>query len=124
MFVYGFNRRTGQYEINTRAFPEIKKKLLFQLTNWGQPIIHVADGNFENRGELLLDHLHEGVDLQPNYTAETMKNLYVLWSRPINLKTVMDGQGKIYRFDGTDLKEQNTDTVTPPQASPGNVSDV
>src|SRR6185295_18416853 len=48
MFVYGFNRRTGQYEINTRIFPEIKKKLLFQLTNWGQPIIQVSEGNYEN----------------------------------------------------------------------------
>jgi len=111
MFVYGFNRRTGQYEINTRMFPEVKKKLLFQLTNWGQPIIQVIDGNFENRGELLLDHLHEGIDLQPNYTVETMKNLQVLWGRPVALRTIMDGQGKIYRFDGTEFKEQNTDTV-------------
>jgi stage V sporulation protein R len=109
MFVYGFNRRTGQYEINTRAFPEIKKKLLFQLTNWGQPIMQVIDANFENRSELLIEHLHEGVDLQPNYTAETMKNLYVLWGRPVNVKTVMDGQGKIYRFDGHEFKESNTE---------------
>jgi len=124
MFVYGFNRRTGQYEINTRMFPEIKKKLLFQLTNWGQPIIHVMDGNYENKGELFLEHLHEGVDLQPNYTAETMKNLYVLWTRPINLKTVMEGQGKIYRFDGVDLKEQNIDTGPGPQPQPSLGDDV
>ncbi|MDZ4678722.1 MAG: SpoVR family protein [Oligoflexia bacterium] len=110
MFVYQFNRRTGQYEINTRDFPEIKKKLLFQLTNWGQPIIHVVDGNYENRGELLLVHLHEGVDLQPNYTSETMKSLFVIWGRPVALKTVMEGQGKIYRFDGTEFSEKNTDS--------------
>lgn len=110
MFVYGFNCRTGQYEIDTRLFPDIKKKLLFQLTNWGQPIIHVIDGNFENRGELLLEHLHEGVDLQPDYTSETMKNLFKVWTRPIALKTVMEGQSKIFRFDGQDLKEQNTDS--------------
>ena len=117
MFVYGFNRRTGQYEINTRIFPEVKKKLLFQLTNWGQPIIQVIDGNYDNRGELLLEHLHEGIDLQPNYTVETMKNLFILWARPIVLKTVMEGQGKIYRFDGTDFKEMNTDSGSTPQAA-------
>ncbi|MCC6277828.1 MAG: SpoVR family protein [Oligoflexia bacterium] len=109
MFVYVFNRRTGQYEVNTRAFPEIKQKLLFQLTNWGQPIIKVVDGNYENRGELLLEHLYEGVDLQPNYMSETMKNVSVLWGRPVALKTVMEGQGKIYRWDGTEMKEQNYD---------------
>jgi stage V sporulation protein R len=111
MFVYGFNKRTGEYEINTRVFPEVKKKLLFQLTNWGQPIISVVDGNFENRGELLLSHLHEGIDLQPDYTSETMKNLFVLWGRPIALKTVMEGQGKIYRYDGKEFKEENTDSA-------------
>ncbi len=124
MFVYNFNRRTGQYEINTRVFPEIKKKLLFQLTNWGQPIIQVTDGNYENRGELLLEHLHEGVDLQPNYTAETMKNLFVIWGRPVALKTIMEGQGKIYRFDGTDIKEQNTDTPANPSSQSPSQSDI
>lgn len=109
MFVYVFNRRTGQYEINTRGFPDIKKKLLFQLTNWGQPLIKVIDSNYENRGELLLEHLYEGVDLQPNYMNETMKNMYVIWGRPIALKTVMEGQGKIYRWDGNEMKEQNYD---------------
>ena len=117
MFVYGFNQRTGQYEINTRIFPEVKKKLLFQLTNWGQPIISVVDGNYENRGELLLEHLHEGIDLQPDYTTETMKNLFVLWGRPVALKTVMEGQGKIYRFDGQEFKEQSTD-IGPTNSQP------
>lgn len=107
MFVYQFNRRTGQYEINTRDFPNIKKKLLFQLTNWGQPIIKVVDGNFENRAELLLEHLHEGVDLQPNYMADTLSNLKVLWGRPVHLLTVMEGQQKIYSFDGQELKEKS-----------------
>jgi stage V sporulation protein R len=109
MFVYVFNRRTGQYEVNTRGFADIKKKLLFQLTNWGQPIIKVLDANYENKGELLLEHLYEGVDLQPNYMNETMKNMHVIWGRPIALKTVMEGQGKIFRWDGTEMKEQNYD---------------
>jgi stage V sporulation protein R len=120
MFVYQFNNRTGQFEINTRNFPQIKKQLLFQLTNFGQPIIKVVDGNFENRGELLLDHLHEGVDLQPNYMDETLKNLYVIWTRPVLFKTMMDGQGKIYRFDGQEVKEFATaDKAKNSQENPG-----
>lgn len=106
LFVLQFNQRTGQYEINTRNFPQIKKQLLFQLTNFGQPIIKVIDGNYEGRGELFLDHLHEGVDLQPNYMDETLKNLFTIWGKPIWLKTVMDGQGKTYKFDGAEVKEQ------------------
>ena len=104
LFVYKFNQRTGQFEIDTKDFKAIKAKFLFQLTNFGQPIIQVVDGNFENRGELLLTHLYEGVDMQPDYMEATMKNLYGIWSRPINLATVMDSDQRIFRYDGEEFK--------------------
>lgn len=105
MFVYKFNKRTGQYEVDTRDFPLIKRQLLFQLTNFGQPIIQVENANFENRGELLLTHMFEGVEMQPDYMIETIKNLQALWGRPVNLATVQDQQPKLIRFDGKDLHE-------------------
>ena len=57
------------------------------LTNFGQPFIYVTDGNFENRGELLLEHRHEGIDLRIDYAKDTLKNLFSIWSRPVHLKT-------------------------------------
>ncbi len=48
-FSFGFNERTGNYEIESREFKKVKDKLLFRLTNFGQPFIRVEDGNFENR---------------------------------------------------------------------------
>lgn len=104
MFVYKFNKRTGQFEVDTRDFPLIKKKLLFQLTNFGQPIIKVVDANFNNRGELLLVHLYEGVEMQPDYMRETMKNLFKVWSRPVNVATVLDNERRIVTFDGNEFK--------------------
>jgi len=104
MFVYKFNKRTGQYEVDTRDFKAIKRKFLFQLTNFGQPIISVVDSNFNNRGELLLTHLYEGVEMQPDYMNDTMKNLFAIWTRPINVATVLDGERKIVNFDGKDFK--------------------
>ena len=109
-FVYKFNKRTGRYEVDTRDFPMIKKQLLFQLTNFGQPIIQVENANFENRGELLLTHLFEGIEMQPDYMKETMKNLAMLWTRPVNLATVIDNQPKLVRFDGKEFKEFNLQT--------------
>jgi stage V sporulation protein R len=53
MFLYDFDRRSNKYVISNRGFPEIKKRLLDQLTNFGQPRIRVIDGNYKNRGELL-----------------------------------------------------------------------
>jgi stage V sporulation protein R len=63
-------------------------------------VIKVLDGNFENRNELLLGHSWEGIDMQPDYLNETMKNLFHLWGRPVNLATVMDGEGQLFRWDG------------------------
>lgn len=104
MFVYKFNKRTGQFEVDTRDFPAIKKKLLFQLTNFGQPIINVEDANYNNRGELLLVHMFEGVELQPDYMRETMKNLALIWKRPINLATVLDNEQRVVTWDGEEFK--------------------
>jgi stage V sporulation protein R len=111
-FVYKFNKRTNQFEIDTRDFKAIKAKLLFHMTNFGQPIIRVEDGNFENRGELLLSHLWEGVDMQPDFMSETMKNLFAMWTRPVNLVTVMDSEQMLFRFDGKEWSQHKlTDKV-------------
>ncbi|PWU18112.1 MAG: SpoVR family protein [Bdellovibrio sp.] len=104
LFVYKFNKKTQQFEIDTRDFKAIKAKLLFHMTNFGQPIIRVEDANFENRGEMLLSHMWEGIDLQPDFMNETLKNVYALWTRPVNLTTVMDKEGQLVRYDGQEVK--------------------
>jgi stage V sporulation protein R len=111
MFVYKHNKRTGQYEVDTRDFPLIKKKFLFQLTNFGQPIISVVDANHNNRGELLLAHMYEGVEMQPDYMEATMKNMFQIWSRPVAVATVLDSEPKIVTWDGTEMKSQALGTL-------------
>ena len=86
-----------------------RKQLLFRLTNHGQPFIYVEDGNFENRGELLLRHKHEGTDLRVDYARDTLANLNRVWKRPVNLLSRLDGKGKILRFDGRDHTEKGAD---------------
>jgi stage V sporulation protein R len=105
MFVYKFNKRTNQFEIDTTDFKAIKAKLLFHMTNFGQPIVRIQDANFENRGELLISHLWEGVDMQPDFMSATLKNLYALWARPVNLMTVMDNENTLFRFDGNEWSQ-------------------
>jgi stage V sporulation protein R len=107
MFVYKMNKETNRFEVDTRDFKAIKAQLLFQMTNFGQPIIKIENANFENRGELLLHHTHEGLDLQPNYMDATMQNLYKLWKRPVNMITVMDNEPQLFRFDGNDYTKHS-----------------
>jgi stage V sporulation protein R len=108
-FTYHFNPERGVYEIADRNWKSVKQKLLFSLTNFGQPFIYVADGNFENRGELLLDHRHEGIDLRVDYAKDTLKNLYMIWTRPVHLRTLVEGKGRLFTFDGEKHVERKLD---------------
>nr|MBK7069196.1 SpoVR family protein [Deltaproteobacteria bacterium] len=100
LFTYAWSNRNDRFEIDTREFKAIKEKLLFQMTNFGNPFIYVEDGNFENRGELLLRHEHQGVDLDQEKGKETLKNLFRVWRRPCSLATQFDGRPTLLRFDG------------------------
>jgi stage V sporulation protein R len=106
LFTFGYNEKHQRWEIVEREFKKVKEKLLHMLTNFGQPIIAVEDGNFENRGELLLSHRHDGVDLKMDYARETLKNLQAMWRRPVNLRTKVDGRDTILRFDGKDHSDK------------------
>jgi len=108
-FTYAFNPERGVYEIADRNWKSVKQKLLFSLTNFGQPFIFVTDGNFENRGELLLEHRHEGIDLRIDYAKDTLKNLHQIWGRPVHLRTVVEGKGKLFSFDGDKHIERKID---------------
>jgi stage V sporulation protein R len=99
-FVYAFNAERNVYEIADRNWKSVKQKLLAGLTNFGRPFIYAADGNFENRGELLLEHRHEGIDLRLDYARDTLANIHRLWSRPVHLKTMFEGKEKIFGYDG------------------------
>ncbi len=106
LFSFEYNDRNNMYEIASREFQSIKEKLLFQLTNFGQPYIMVEDGNYENRGELYLKHRHEGIDLKLDYANDTMQNLHKIWTRPIHLETVVDKRPYLLSFDGNDFSRQ------------------
>jgi len=104
IFTYKYNPRTGRNEIETREFEAIKKKLLLSLTNFGSPLIEIESSNYGNRGELLLRHVHQGVDLDLAHAGDTMKNLYAVWKRPVNLATHYDDKEVKFLFDGEEMK--------------------
>jgi stage V sporulation protein R len=107
LFTYKYNPRNGRFEIDTKDFNAIKQKLLSQLTNFGQPIIEVESGNYMNRKELLLSHVHYGVDLDVGFANETLRNLYAIWRRPVNLKTRYEDKEVIFHFDGKEFRPQH-----------------
>ncbi len=111
LFVYGVNRSTNDWEIQSREFAEIKNKLLTQLTNFGNPVVEVWDGNWENRGELLLRHVHEGTDLQLDWAQDTLQNVYRIWRRPTVVATISEGKPVLLRFDGSSHTEKSVSSL-------------
>jgi stage V sporulation protein R len=100
LFVYAKEEKDPAWIIKTREFNTVKEMILSRLTNMGTPLIRVLDGNFENRGELLLVHHHEGKDLKWNFANETLVNLQRLWKRPVHLETKREEKTVRLSFDG------------------------
>jgi stage V sporulation protein R len=107
LFTFALNPKSNEYEIASREFEKIKKQLLFQLTNRGNPFIYVVDGNHANRGELYLWHRFEGAELKLATAKETLISLYRCWKRPVHIQTQIEDQFKLLSYDGKEATEKN-----------------
>jgi stage V sporulation protein R len=106
-FSFSYNERTEVNEIDSREFKKVKDKILFQLTNFGEPFIFVTDANDHNRGELRLSHRHEGGDLQEDYARATLEALQRIWRRPVHIETTLEGKRKVLSYDGRSHAEKS-----------------
>jgi stage V sporulation protein R len=118
MFVYGQDPQTGQLVIVDRDYRKVKEQLLAALTNFGNPIIKVVDGNYKNRGELYLVHEWVGGDLQIEMAQLTLQGLCRLWQRPVHIETIEGGKGRLLSYDG---KTSSSSEVTASHPAIGRV---
>jgi stage V sporulation protein R len=107
MYSFGYNQRNDRWEIESRTFQDVKNQLLTSLTNAGNPIISVVDANHGNRSELLLEHTHQGADLRLDWAKEVVKALCRVWTRPVQIHTIVDEKPTAIRFDGKDHSQKS-----------------
>jgi stage V sporulation protein R len=79
------------------------------LASRGTPRVFVTDGNAFNRGELLLTHQHEGLDIQLDWASITLKNLQTLWGRAVHLDTLLEGKPIRLTHDGSEVTRSKRD---------------
>jgi stage V sporulation protein R len=103
----------GQLVIVDRDYRKVKKQLLAALTNFGNPIIKVVDGNYKNRGELYLVHEWVGGDLQIEMAQLTLQGLCRMWQRPVHIETIESGKGRLLSYDGKNRVEQRSHREPP-----------
>ncbi|MDB2282446.1 SpoVR family protein [Halorubrum ezzemoulense] len=87
-FTYEYSRAAEEHRVASVDADDVRKKLLLRFTNFGKPTIVVLDGNFRNRGELLIGHRYNGVALDEERAKATLKRVFELWGRPVNLATI------------------------------------
>ena len=75
------------------------------MGNAGNPIISVVDANHGNRSELLLQHTHQGADLRLDWAKEVTKALSRVWTRPVEVHTIVDEKPTALRYDGRDYAQ-------------------
>ena len=92
--------------LSSREFAEVKKGLLQMVASRGTPRVMVTDANAFNRGELMLVHTHEGLDIQLDWAAVTLANLAAIWRRPVHLDTVVSDKPVRLSHDGNELKRE------------------
>lgn len=115
-FAYDFNPKSGQYEVSGLDLDDIKKKLLLEITNSGKPTIVAADNNYQNKGQLLLEHQYNGIPLDINQAKKVLKRIFDLWGKTVNIKTIDkndkgDEQGKIISYNGETIDEIHTEDI-------------
>ncbi|MFT4625493.1 MAG: stage V sporulation protein R [Myxococcota bacterium] len=99
-FTTKFDKRSGEWVLDSREFADVKQQLLQMLASRGTPRVYVVDGNHANRSELRLWHEHEGLDIQLDWATVTLENLAALWGRPVHLDTQVDGKPVRLSHDG------------------------
>jgi spore cortex formation protein SpoVR/YcgB (stage V sporulation) len=128
-FTYEYMHSSDDYRVTSTDHEEVKKKLMLQFTNFGKPTVVVADGNYGNRNELLLDHQYNGVTLDIEQAKNTLERVFELWGRPVNLRTIVKEydehdievarrrdsepepteRGRLIRYDGMEFTERELD---------------
>lgn len=121
--MYQFRRdpQTGEVRIVSRDFDRIKQTLLYQLTNMGQPFMFVVDGNYLNRGELYLAHKFGGLEVDAGKAVEVLRNLRVLWGRPVHLQSRMNDEMYLLTIDDPNEEKPKQEKITDEMPEPAHV---
>jgi stage V sporulation protein R len=118
LFSFNYQEPTRNYVVESREFQKVKQRLLFSLTNFGKPWIYVVNGNHRNRGELLLRHEYNGVELNAGEARDTLANVQYIWGRPVHVETVVDDKPTLLSFDGTEHSQQAIGADNDPRRNP------
>lgn len=103
-FEYKLDEATNEYVISSRDYKKIKKKLLKRHENGGRPLIFLENLKYKNGSEILLRHQFDELPLDRDYAKNTLKMLYRIVGRPVNIKTIEVESTKVTTYDPASVR--------------------
>ncbi|QYR23148.1 SpoVR family protein [Paenibacillus sp. sptzw28] len=104
MDLFLFERDHDVYRVTEKDVAQVREALILQRTNGGFPYITAMDDDYHGRGELLLKHRYEGLELDSKYVERTLPLVYRLWGRPVHLETRNEDNLTLkYSYDGLQM---------------------
>jgi len=74
--------------VSSREADAVREVLIRQHSTFGIPRIDIVDADFRGRGELLIEHRHDGIGLDEEYARGTLTQIALLWGKPCTVRTV------------------------------------
>lgn len=101
LYTYKLQEVDGEelWVVQDTDWRKVRDSIVDSMTNFGQPILTVEDGDYKRRGEMYLKHAFDGKALDPDYTERVLRNIQKLWSRPVHLETMKDDKPVLYSCD-------------------------
>ncbi len=90
--------REYQY-IKSKQAEEVRGAILEGLRYGGRPQLEVVDGNFEDNGELLINHSYSSDALNVAHTKKTLQILASMWGRPVHIDTYIPEEDEEDDYD-------------------------
>jgi stage V sporulation protein R len=89
--LYAFERTAKhpqRIRVSSRESETIRELLVGQHSTFGIPAIEIVDADFRGHGELLLEHRHDGIGLDPEYARGTLTEIATLWGKACTVRTI------------------------------------
>jgi stage V sporulation protein R len=88
-----------------------REQFLTALTNGGQPVIRRVEGA---AGELELEHVWSGSELQMEQAEETLRSLRALWKAPVRLRTRLENRAVLLTCGADGVTREYGELVADP----------
>ncbi|MGO0121928.1 SpoVR family protein [Desulfothermobacter acidiphilus] len=93
-------------ELVTSEPEKVKEALLQRLIYCGSPYIRVKDGDYRGKGELYLQHIFDGRELDLSHLERALSHVYFIWRRPVHLETVLGRQRVLFCCEGKQVSRR------------------